>query len=93
MPEQAVAKGWWTGFERPARDVPPKALLVSGGNPLRRHRGGMNTYLKNLWLKLELAVVVDSRWSTSGLYADYVLPAGSCSTSTPKCASRFRSVA
>jgi len=28
-------------------------------------------------LKLELAVVVDSRWSTSGLYADYVLPAGS----------------
>ncbi|MGO9443098.1 MAG: molybdopterin-dependent oxidoreductase [Terriglobales bacterium] len=75
--QQAVAKGWWKGFERPARDVPPKALLVSGGNPLRRHRGGMNTYLKNLWLKLELAVVVDSRWSTSGLYADYVLPAAS----------------
>ncbi len=75
--EQAVAKGWWDGFERPARDVPPRAVLVSGGNPLRRHRGGMNTYLKNLWLKLELAVVVDSRWSTSGLYADYVLPAGS----------------
>ncbi len=74
---QAVANGWWEGFERPARDVTPKAMLVSGGNPLRRHRGGMNTYLKNLWSKLELAVVVDSRWSTSGLYADYVLPAAS----------------
>ena len=75
--EQAVKNGWWEGFERPARDTPPKAILVSGGNPLRRTRGGMSTYLKNLWLKLELAVVADSRWSTSGLYADYVLPAAS----------------
>jgi steroid C-25 hydroxylase alpha subunit len=75
--EEAIAKGWWTGFERPAKDNPPKAMLVSGSNPLRRHRGGMNTYLKNMWPKLELIIVLDPRWSTTGLYADYALPAAS----------------
>ncbi len=75
--EEAIANGWMKGFERPARDVQPRALLVSGSNPLRRHRGGMNTYYKNLWQKLELIIVLDPRWSTSGLLADYVLPAAS----------------
>ena len=37
----------------------------------------MNTYLKTLWPKLELIFVLDPRWSTTGLYADYVLPAAS----------------
>jgi DMSO reductase family type II enzyme molybdopterin subunit len=75
--EEAISKGWLKGFERPARDITPKALLVSGSNPLRRHRGGMNTYFKTLWPKLELIVVLDPRWSTTGLLADYVLPAAS----------------
>jgi steroid C-25 hydroxylase alpha subunit len=75
--EEAIAKGWWRGFERPAKNVTPKAMLVSGSNPLRRHRGGMNTYLKTLWPKLELIIVLDPRWSTTGLYADYALPAAS----------------
>jgi DMSO reductase family type II enzyme molybdopterin subunit len=75
--EEASANGWLRGFERPAKDITPKALLVSGSNPLRRHRGGMNTYFKTLWPKLELIVVLDPRWSTTGLFADYVLPAAS----------------
>ncbi len=75
--EQAIANGWTRGFERPAKDITPKALVVSGSNPLRRHRGGMNTYLTTLWPKLELIVVLDPRWSTTGLYADYTLPAAS----------------
>src|ERR1035437_10162183 len=72
--EDAVAKGWWDGFDQP---VTPRAMLVSGSNPLRRHRGGMNTYFKTLWPKLETIVVFDPRWSTTGLYADYVLPSAS----------------
>jgi anaerobic selenocysteine-containing dehydrogenase len=72
--EDALRRGWWEGFDH---KVEPKAMLVSGSNPLRRHRGGMNTYLKTLWPKLELIVVFDTRWSTSGLYADYLLPAAS----------------
>jgi len=72
--EDAVAKGWWDGFDQP---VTPRAMFVSGSNPLRRHRGGMNTYIKTLWPKLETIVVFDPRWSTTGLYADYVLPSAS----------------
>ena len=72
--EDAVSRGWWKGFDH---EVTPRAMLVSGSNPLRRHRGGMNTYIKNLWPKLELIVVFDTRWSTTGLYSDYVLPAAS----------------
>ncbi len=75
--EEALTQGWWKGFDRPARDVTPKAMFVSGSNPLRRHRGGMNTYFKTLWPKLELIVVLDPRRSTTGLLADYVLPAAS----------------
>ena len=73
--EEARAKGWWDGFERPAKDCPPKVMFVAGGNPLRRHRGGMNTYIKTLWPKLELIVTLDCRWSTTGLFSDYILPA------------------
>jgi DMSO reductase family type II enzyme molybdopterin subunit len=72
--DDAVKRGWWDGFDQ---EVTPRAMLVSGSNPLRRHRGGMNTYFKTLWPKLELIVVFDPRWSTTGLYADYVLPSAS----------------
>jgi DMSO reductase family type II enzyme molybdopterin subunit len=75
--EDALARGWWQGFDRPSRDVTPRAMFVSGSNPLRRHRGGMNTYFKNLWPKLELIVTIDPRWSTTALMSDYVLPAAS----------------
>ncbi len=75
--EEALAKGWWKGFDRPARDITPRATFVSGGNPLRHYRGGMNTYLKTQWPKYELIVVLDPRWSTTALLSDYVLPAAS----------------
>jgi DMSO reductase family type II enzyme molybdopterin subunit len=75
--DEAIRQGWWKGFERPAKDVTPRALYVTGGNPLRRHRGGMNTYFKTMWPKLDLVVVVEPRWSTTALFGDYVLPAAS----------------
>lgn len=75
--EAALEQGWWKGFDRPAKDITPRVMFVSGSNPLRRHRGGMNTYLKTLWPKLELIVTLDPRWSTTALFSDYVLPAAS----------------
>ncbi|MFZ0888393.1 MAG: molybdopterin-dependent oxidoreductase [Candidatus Binataceae bacterium] len=72
--EDALKKGWWDGFDHP---VTPRAMFVSGSNPLRRMRGGMNTYFKTLWPKLELIVVFDPRWSTTALYGDYLLPSAS----------------
>lgn len=75
--EEAIANNWWQGFDRPARNVTPRVMFVSGGNPIRRHRGGMNTMLKTLWPKLDLIAVLETRWSTTGLLADYVLPAAS----------------
>lgn len=75
--EDALKKGWWEGFDRPGKDTPPRVMFVSGSNPLRRHRGGMNTYFKTLWPKLELIVTMDPRWSTTALFSDYVLPAAS----------------
>jgi DMSO reductase family type II enzyme molybdopterin subunit len=75
--EDAVEKGWFQGFDMHFKGASPKAMFVSGGNPLRRTRGGMNTYLHTLWPKLEMIVVLDPRWSTTALHADYALPAAS----------------
>ncbi len=75
--EEALKQGWWQGFDRPDKNTPPRVMFVSGSNPLRRHRGGMNTYFKTLWPKLELIVTMDPRWSTTALFSDYVLPAAS----------------
>jgi hydrogenase assembly chaperone HypC/HupF len=75
--EEALREGWWKGFDRPARDLTPRATFVSGGNPLRHYRGGMNTYLKTQWPRYELIVTIDPRWSVTALYSDYVLPAAS----------------
>jgi DMSO reductase family type II enzyme molybdopterin subunit len=76
--EEAVANGWLQGYDMLAKEgANPKAMFVSGGNPLRRTRGGMNTYVRTVWPKLDLIVVMDPRWSTTALHADYALPAAS----------------
>lgn len=75
--ELAEREGWWKGFDNPTKDVTPRATFISGGNPLRHYRGGMNTYLKTQWPRYELIVTIDPRWSVTGLYSDYVLPAAS----------------
>ena len=41
--EESLANGWWKGFVHPDKEVTPKGMLVSGSNPLRRHRGGIVT--------------------------------------------------
>jgi DMSO reductase family type II enzyme molybdopterin subunit len=74
--EEAVAKGWWDKrYAAAYKDVEPRVLFESGGNVLRRQRGGQKLLLEHLWPKLKLVVSVDYRMTTTGLYSDYILPA------------------
>ena len=73
--DQAAAAGWHDGQMNPPADQKLRACFVSGSNPLRRTRG--RSYFETLWPKLDLIVVADARRSTTGLWADYMLPAAS----------------
>jgi DMSO reductase family type II enzyme molybdopterin subunit len=71
---EAVEKGWWSGAERPSSDAPPRVLFNTGGNTLRRMRGGQNMLLEHLWPQLDKVVTLDWRMSTTALFSDIVLP-------------------
>ncbi len=73
---EALEKGWWDkSYAQVYQDVTPRVLFESGGNILRRQRGGQNLLLENLWPKLQMIVSVDFRINTTGMYSDYILPA------------------
>ncbi len=73
---EAIEKGWWDPrYASIYRDVAPRVLFESGGNVLRRQRGGQKLLLEHLWPKLRMVVSCDYRLTTTGLYSDYVLPA------------------
>ncbi|MEM0204034.1 MAG: molybdopterin-dependent oxidoreductase, partial [Archaeoglobaceae archaeon] len=72
---EAVEKHYWEGLVKPPENVKPKVLIVMANNTLRRTRGGTRELLRNLWPKLDLIVTIDSRWSTTALCSDIVLPA------------------
>jgi DMSO reductase family type II enzyme molybdopterin subunit len=63
----------WTKLH-PPEDRHPRVLVFTGCNPLRRWPAPQHAK-KHLWPKLDLAVAVNFRMSTSAHYADYVLPA------------------
>jgi anaerobic selenocysteine-containing dehydrogenase len=71
---EACARGWWTIADGAAR-AEPRFLIEVGGNLLRRQRGGARMLLEHLWPKLKTIVSVDWRINTTGLHADYILPA------------------
>ena len=68
----AIARGWLP--VRPGADHPPRVLITSGVNPLRRWPLPQ-VVERVLWPKLKLIVAVDTRLSTTGLKADLILPA------------------
>ncbi len=68
--EEAWTKGWQP---RPPAKA-PKALFAAPGNSLRRVRGG-HRLIEHLVPQLDLIVCIDTRLSSTALYADYVLPA------------------
>jgi DMSO reductase family type II enzyme molybdopterin subunit len=73
---EAVEKGWWDpSYTKKYQTVEPRVLFESGGNMLRRQRGGQKMLLEHLWPKLKMIVSVDYRMTTTGLYSDYILPA------------------
>jgi DMSO reductase family type II enzyme molybdopterin subunit len=74
--KEAMDKGWWDAhMAKIWEDVEPRVLVESGGNVLRRHRGGQEMLLKHLWPKLKMIVSIDFRINTTGLHSDYILPA------------------
>ena len=72
--EEALESGWRT--VRPAAETPPRVLVVSGCNPLRRWPQP-HVVERVLWPKLRTIAVIDPRLSTTGMKADLVLPAAS----------------
>jgi DMSO reductase family type II enzyme molybdopterin subunit len=69
---QSIDRGWTR--IHPAEDREPRALIFTGSNPLRRWPAPQHA-LRHLWPKLDLAVAVNFRMSTSARHADYFLPA------------------
>ena len=73
---EAVDKGWWgRGLAEAWEQREPRVLIESGGNILRRDRGGMTLLLEHLWPKLKMIVSIDYRINTTGMYSDFILPA------------------
>lgn len=70
--DEALRRGW--ARVRPDADHPPRVLVISGANPLRRWPLPQ-TVERVLWPKLDTIAVVDFRMSTTACKADLVLPA------------------
>jgi len=68
----AMDRGW--ARVRPAPDRPPRVLVTSGVNPLRRWPLPQ-VVERVLWPKLDLVVAIDFRLSTTGMKSDLLLPA------------------
>jgi DMSO reductase family type II enzyme molybdopterin subunit len=68
----SIERGWTKIHPRPDRR--PRALIVTGSNPLRRWPAPQYAK-KHLFKKLDLIVSVNFRMSTTTMHADYVLPA------------------
>jgi DMSO reductase family type II enzyme molybdopterin subunit len=72
--DEAVSKGWWEGYIKPAPDQTPLVYLWVGSNPARKNRGWTKNILGSLWNKYKLIFGFETRWTTTLLYGDYVLP-------------------
>jgi DMSO reductase family type II enzyme molybdopterin subunit len=68
---ESIDRGWTK--IHPPEDRPPRVLIFTGSNPLRRWPAPQHAR-EHLWPKLDTIVSVNFRMSTSTRYADYVLP-------------------
>ncbi len=69
---EAIERGWLR--PRPAAGRPPRVLVTSGVNPLRRWPLPQ-VVERVLWPKLRMIAAIDFRMSTTGAKADLLLPA------------------
>ncbi|MCZ7536980.1 MAG: molybdopterin-dependent oxidoreductase [Acidimicrobiia bacterium] len=70
--DEILEKGWQPIWPRPPKR--PRFLYFSGPNPLRRWPNS-ETIRESLWASIDTIVTCDFRMSTSGMAADYILPA------------------
>jgi DMSO reductase family type II enzyme molybdopterin subunit len=73
--QEALDRGWWEGLTWPQAGTYPSVFIETGGNLLRRARGGQEMLLRYLWPRLKMVVTIDWRMTTTGLYSDIFLPA------------------
>ena len=73
--QEALDKGWWEGFTSPAEDQEPRVYFYLGTSPARKNRGWAKNIYPSLWKKYRLIFGMDTRWSTTCLFSDIVLPA------------------
>ncbi len=73
--DEAVESGWWEEFVRPGPDTPPQVYCFFGTSPARKNRGWLKNLYPSLWKSCKMVFVPETRWSTSALMADIVLPA------------------
>jgi DMSO reductase family type II enzyme molybdopterin subunit len=69
--EESIEKGWMPLV--PGRGRSPRAWITGGNSILRRLRA-WPVLLEQMWPKLELAVDMNWRVSTTGMFSDYILP-------------------
>jgi anaerobic selenocysteine-containing dehydrogenase len=71
---EAIDKGWWDGLTRPYKDQKPMVYCYFGTSPARKNRGWWNNIYPELWKKYEFIFTIETRWSTTALLSDMVLP-------------------
>ncbi|KAA0235373.1 MAG: Dimethylsulfide dehydrogenase subunit alpha [Acidimicrobiales bacterium] len=69
--DEIFEKNWQPILPKPPKR--PKFLYFSGPNPLRRWPNA-KTIRDSLWKSIDTIVTCDFRMSTSGMWADYILP-------------------
>jgi len=72
---EAIDAGWWDGLIRPERDQTPQVYCFMGTSPARKNRGWWNNIYSSMWQDLKFIFTIETRWSTTALMADMVLPA------------------
>jgi DMSO reductase family type II enzyme molybdopterin subunit len=72
--KEAIAKGWWDNLTRPYPDQKPQVYCFFGTSPARKNRGWLKNIYPELWQQYKFIFTVETRWSTTALLSDMVLP-------------------
>ncbi len=71
---EAIDKGWWDGLVRPAPDQKPLVYCFMGTSPARKNRGWWKNIYPELWKQYKFIFTIETRWSTTALLSDMVMP-------------------
>jgi DMSO reductase family type II enzyme molybdopterin subunit len=71
---EAIKQGWWEDLTRPYPDQSPLVYCFFGTSPARKNRGWRKNIYPTLWNKYRFIFTIETRWSTTALMSDLVLP-------------------